>query len=92
MTVLLVDNNWTVLRSAAAAIARKNAAVTVILKSGIREAEQYVMYHPVDVIFVSAGLYSGEFVQKVRRLQPMVECNILGTGQDPAPFLFPYVL
>lgn len=92
MTILLVDSDWTVLRTAAAAITRKNAAVTVILKSSIREAEQYVMYHPVDIVFVSAGMYNSEFFQKVRSLQPMAECNILGAGQDPTPFLFPYIL
>lgn len=35
MTILLVDGDWTALRTAAAAITRKNAAVTVILKSSI---------------------------------------------------------
>lgn len=92
MTVLLVDSSWTVLRASAAAITRQNAALTVILKSSVQEAEQYVMYHPVDVVFVSAGIYSGDFFQKVRRLQPMAECNVLGAGQDPTPFLFPYLL
>lgn len=92
MTVLLVNSDWTVLRSTAAVITRKSTAVTVILKSSIREAEQYVMCHPVDIVFVSAEIYIGEFFHKVRRLQPLAECNILEAGQDIIPFLFPYIL
>lgn len=92
MTILLVGRDWTALRSAAGVIARKKAAVTVILKSSVQEAEQYVMYHPVDIIFVSPEIYSGEFVQKVRGLQPIAECNILGAGQAPTSFLFPWLL
>ena len=92
MTVMVVDRDWTALRRTAEAITRENAAVTVMLKAGEAEAAQFAMYHPVDLVFIRAGLFSEELAQKIQRFQPMAECHILGAGQDPTPFLAPYVL
>lgn len=92
MTVLVVDSDWMSLRSAANEITRKNVAVTVILKSSAQAAEQFAMYNAVDMVFVRSGMFSEELCRKIRSLQPLAECHILGPGQDITPFLFPYML
>lgn len=92
MTVLVVDRNWEALCSTAKAITRANAAVTVVLKPSEEEAAQFAMYHPVDLVFLRGELFSEALVQRIRRLQPMAECHILGAGQDLTSFLVPYAL
>lgn len=92
MTVMVVDKDWTALRRTAEAITKENAAVTVMLKAGEAEAAQFAMYHPVDLVFIRAGLFSEGLARKIQSFQPMTECHVLGAGQDPTPFLVPYVL
>lgn len=92
MTVLVVDRDWTALRKEAEAITRMNTAVTVVLKSSAEAAAQFAMYHPVDFVFVRAGMCEDMLFPKIRRYQPMAECRILGAGEDLKPFLVPYTL
>ena len=92
MTVLVVDRDWDALCGAAEAITRTNAAVTVVLKSSEEEAAQFAMYHPVDLVFLRGERFSEALVQRIRRLQPMAECHILGAGQDLSSLLGPYAM
>lgn len=92
MTVMVVDKDWAALRRTAETITKENAAVTVMLKPDEGSAAQFAMYHPVDLVFIRAGMFSEELAQKIQSFQPMAECHILGAGQDLTPFLVPYVL
>lgn len=92
MTVMVVDRDWAALRHTAETITRENAAVTVMLKADEGSAAQFAMYHPVDLVFIRAGMFSEGLARKIQSFQPMAECHVLGDGQDLTPFLVPYVL
>lgn len=92
MTVLVVDRDWTALRKEAEVITRMNTAVTVVLKSSAEAAAQFAMYHPVDMVFIRANLFTQALAEKISRFQPMTECHILGAGQELTSFLVPYTL
>lgn len=92
MTVLLVDSDKQALDREARRLVGRQSGTMVVLHSSADDAIKFAMRHDVDILFtrsVLTEMTGPELIEKIRRLQPKVECHILRRDEE-VPRIIPH--